>query len=128
MCKIVVASINLYAYANSVIKFNRQNHVEWYEQIQFTPGMMTLDHVVVTEDDPSTITHDISKTEFWERSKSWAEPYKNDDDRKFCNSCSRQSGQKLQKIKECSCTELTDKSIVGSPMSANYNQVWLVSR
>ncbi|KAK9725524.1 hypothetical protein RND81_05G150600 [Saponaria officinalis] len=67
------ASSNLYASANSVVKFNGLNYDEWSEQIRFTLGIMALDFAIITDEEPPAITDESSKDEIslyksWERS------------------------------------------------------------
>ncbi|KAL8143958.1 hypothetical protein V2J09_016990, partial [Rumex salicifolius] len=118
-------SSNLFASANSVVKFNGLNHDEWSEQIRFTLGIMALDLAILTDEGPSAITEESSEVEkaryeSWERSNrlslslmrmTMAESVKpsmpkTDNAREF-----------MRKIKECSQSDLADKSIVGSLMS-----------
>ena len=115
----------MYAYANSVIKFNGQNYGEWSEQIRFSLGVMALDHAILTEDEPSAITDESSETEksqheTWERSNrlslnlmrmTMAENFKPSMPK------TESAREFIEKIKECSQSELADKSIVGSLMS-----------
>ncbi|KAL8151241.1 hypothetical protein V2J09_021049 [Rumex salicifolius] len=119
------ASSSLFASANSVVKFNGLNHDEWSEQIRFTLGIMALDLAILTDEGPSAITEESSEVEksryeSWERSNrlslslmrmTMAESVKpsmpkTDNAREF-----------MRKIKECSQSDLADKSIVGSLMS-----------
>lgn len=117
------ASSNMFATANSVLKFNGLNYDEWSEQIRFTLGIMALDLAILTEE-PSAITDDSSETEksryeACERSNrlslnlmrmTMAESIKpsmpkTENARDF-----------MRMIKECSQSDLADKSIVGSLM------------
>ncbi|XP_042059437.1 uncharacterized protein LOC121803930 [Salvia splendens] len=119
------ASSNIYASANSVVKFNGQNYGEWSEQIRFSLGVMSLDHAILTEDEPAAITEESSETdksryETWERSNrlslnlmrmTMAESFKPSMPK------TESAREFIEKIKECSQSELADKSIVGSLMS-----------
>ncbi|KAL8161806.1 LOW QUALITY PROTEIN: hypothetical protein V2J09_013295 [Rumex salicifolius] len=119
------ASSSLFASSNSVVKFNGLNHDERSEQIRFTLGIMALDLAILTDEGPSAITEECSEVEksryeSWEQSNRlslslmrmmMAESVKpsmpkTDNAREF-----------MRKIKECSQSDLTDKSIVGSLMS-----------
>ena len=70
---IFVASANLFALGNGMVKFNGLNFADWFEQIQFQLGVMDLDMAIVSEEKPSTINEtstdaDKSFYEAWERS------------------------------------------------------------
>ncbi|KAG7564986.1 Integrase catalytic core [Arabidopsis suecica] len=119
------ASSNLFASANSVVKFNGLNYEEWSEQIRFTLGVMTLDHAILTDEEPSAITEESSETEksryeSWERSNrlslnlmrmTMAESVKPSMPK------TEKAREFIKKIKECSQSDLADKSIVGGLMS-----------
>ncbi|XP_024004861.1 uncharacterized protein LOC112082010 [Eutrema salsugineum] len=119
------ASSNLFASANSVIKFNGLNYGEWFEQIRFTLGVMALDSAILTDEEPSAITEDSSESEKsryerWERSNrlslnlmkmTMVESIKPSMPK------TEKAKEFLQKIKECSHSDLADKSIVGSLMN-----------
>ncbi|KAK9682456.1 hypothetical protein RND81_10G074900 [Saponaria officinalis] len=67
------ASPNMFACADSFIKFNRLNYDECSEKIWFTLGIMALDIVILTDEEPSAIKEDSSEAEktryeAWERS------------------------------------------------------------
>ena len=69
----LAASSNVFASANSVVKFNGINYGEWFEQIRFTLGVMALDSAILSDEEPSAITVDSSESEKsryerWERS------------------------------------------------------------
>lgn len=121
----IAALSSVFASANSIVKFNGLNYDDWSEQIRFTLGCMALDLAIIMEEQPSTITDASSETEKslyerWERSNrlslnlmrmTMAESIKpsmpkTDNAREF-----------MHKIKECSQSDLADKSIVGSLMS-----------
>uniref|UniRef100_A0A0D3B9L2 Germin-like protein n=1 Tax=Brassica oleracea var. oleracea TaxID=109376 RepID=A0A0D3B9L2_BRAOL len=51
-----VSSSNVFASANSVVKFNGLKYGEWFEQIRFTLGVMALDSAILTDEEPSAIT------------------------------------------------------------------------
>ncbi|XP_047978548.1 uncharacterized protein LOC125220420 [Salvia hispanica] len=86
---------------------------------------MALDHAILTEDEPSAITDESSETEksqheTWERSNrlslnlmrmTMAENFKPSMPK------TESAREFIEKIKECSQSELADKSIVGSLMS-----------
>ncbi|KAG7578785.1 Zinc finger CCHC-type [Arabidopsis thaliana x Arabidopsis arenosa] len=119
------ASSNLFASANSVVKFNGLNYEEWSEQIRFILGVMTLDHAILTDEEPSAITEESSETEksryeSWERSNrlslnlmrmTMAESVKPSMPK------TEKAREFIKKIKECSQSDLADKSIVGGLMS-----------
>ena len=48
----LAASSNVFASANSVVKFNGLNYGEWFEQIRFTLGVMALDSAILTDEEP----------------------------------------------------------------------------
>ncbi|GAB2295826.1 hypothetical protein Dimus_038381 [Dionaea muscipula] len=119
------ASSNIFASANSVVKFNGLNYDDWSEQIRFTLGIMALDLAILTDEKPSAITDassesEKSRYEAWERANrlslnlmrmTMAESVKpsmpkTENAREF-----------MRKIKECSQSDLADKSIVGSLMN-----------
>ncbi|GAB2270880.1 hypothetical protein Dimus_038883 [Dionaea muscipula] len=119
------ASSNIFASANSVVKFNGLNYDDWSEQIRFTLGIMALDLAILTDEKPSAITdasseNEKSRYEAWERANrlslnlmrmTMAESVKpsmpkTENAREF-----------MRKIKECSQSDLADKSIVGSLMN-----------
>jgi hypothetical protein len=107
------------------VKFNGQNYDDWSEQIRFTLGIMALDLAIIVKEKPAAITDESSDAEksfyeAWERVNrlslnlmrmTMAESIKpsmpkTENAREF-----------LEKIKECSQSDLADKSIVGSLMS-----------
>lgn len=107
------------------MKFNGQNYDDWSEQIRFTLGIMALDLAIIVKEKPAAITDESSDAEksfyeAWERANrlslnlmrmTMAESIKpsmpkTENAREF-----------LEKIKECSQSDLADKSIVGSLMS-----------
>ncbi|KAK9756504.1 hypothetical protein RND81_01G102400 [Saponaria officinalis] len=122
------ASSNLYASANSVVKFNGLNYDEWSEQIRFTLGIMALDFAIITDEEPPAITDESSKDEIslyesWERSNrlslilmrmTMAESIKPSMPK------TEKAKEFMTKIKECSQSELADKS--GSLMSELTNK------
>ena len=59
----LAASSNVFASADSVVKFNGFNYAEWFEQIQFTLSVMALDSAILTDEEPSAITVDSSEYE-----------------------------------------------------------------
>ncbi|KAF8091911.1 hypothetical protein N665_0432s0014 [Sinapis alba] len=119
------SSSNVFASANSVVKFNGLNYGEWFEQIRFTLGVMALDSAILTDEEPSAITVDSSESEKsryerWERSNrlslnlmrlTMAESIKPSMPK------TEKAREFIEKIKECSQSELADKSIVGSLMN-----------
>ncbi|KAL0714425.1 hypothetical protein Bca4012_021404 [Brassica carinata] len=121
----LAASSNVFASANSVVKFNGLNYGEWVEQIRFTLGVMALDSAILTDEEPSAITVDSSESEKsryerWERSNrlslnlmrlTMAESIKPSMPK------TEKAREFIEKIKECSQSELADKSIVGSLMN-----------
>ena len=121
----LAASSNVFASANSVVKFNGLNYGEWFEQIRFTLGVMALDSAILTDEEPSAITVDSSESEKsryerWERSNrlslnlmrlTMAESIKPSMPK------TEKAREFIEKIKECSQSELADKSIVGSLMN-----------
>ncbi|RID52910.1 hypothetical protein BRARA_G00340 [Brassica rapa] len=121
----LAASSNVFASVNSVVKFNGLNYGEWFEQIRFTLGVMALDSAILTDEEPSAITVDSSESEKsryerWERSNrlslnlmrlTMAESIKPSIPK------TEKAREFLEKIKECSQSELADKSIVGSLMN-----------
>lgn len=121
----LAASSNLFASANSVVKFNGLNYGEWSEQIRFSLGVMALDSAILTDEEPSAITEESSESEKsryerWERSNrlslnlmrmTMAESIKPS------MPTTEKAREFLQKIKECSQSDLADKSIVGSLMN-----------
>ncbi|KAL8159252.1 hypothetical protein V2J09_000789 [Rumex salicifolius] len=118
------AASNLFASASSVVKFNGLNYDDWSEQIRFTLGIMKLDHAILAEIEPSAITGDSSEMEkslyeAWERSNrlslslmrmTMAEGIKPSMPK------TEKAKDFMLKIKECSQSDLADKSIVGSLM------------
>ncbi|XP_048605344.1 uncharacterized protein LOC125582928 [Brassica napus] len=120
-----ISSSNVFASANSVVKFNGLNYGEWFEQIRFTLGVMALDSAILSDEEPSAITVDSSKSEKsryerWERSNrlslnlmrlTMAESIKPSMPK------TEKAREFIEKIKECSQSELADKSIVGSLMN-----------
>ncbi|KAL0897386.1 hypothetical protein Bca101_081347 [Brassica carinata] len=121
----LAASSNVFASANSVVKFNGLNYGEWVEQIRFTLGVMALDSAILTDEEPSAITVDSSESEKsryerWERSNrlslnlmrlTMAESIKPSMPK------TEKAREFIEQIKECSQSELADKSIVGSLMN-----------
>ncbi|CAA7053517.1 unnamed protein product [Microthlaspi erraticum] len=121
----LAASSSLFASANSVVKFNGLNYGEWSEQIWFTLGVMALDSAILTDDEPAAIIEESSEAEKsrferWERSNrlslnlmrmTMAESIKPSMPK------TEKAREFLQKIKECSQSDLADKSIVGSLMN-----------
>nr|ABW74555.1 gag-pol protein [Boechera divaricarpa] len=119
------ASSNVVASANSVTKFNGLNYGEWSEQIRFTLGVMGLDRAIISNEKPPAITVDSSESdktryENWERYNrlslnlmrmSMAESIKPSMPK------TENAMEFLEKIKECSHSDLADKSIVGSLMN-----------
>ncbi|KAK9666063.1 hypothetical protein RND81_14G157400 [Saponaria officinalis] len=119
------ASPNMFACADSFIKFNGLNYDEWSEKIRFTLGIMALDIAILTDEEPSAIKEDSSEAEktryeAWERSNrlslnlmrmTMAENIKPSMPK------TEKAREFMQKVKECSQSELADKSIVGSFMS-----------
>ncbi|KAK9669262.1 hypothetical protein RND81_13G120100 [Saponaria officinalis] len=119
------ASPNMFACADSFIKFNGLNYDEWSEKIRFTLGIMALDIAILTDEEPSAIKEDSSEAEktryeAWERSNrlslnlmrmTMAENIKPSMPK------TEKAREFMQKVKECSQSELADKSIVGSLMS-----------
>lgn len=121
----LAASSSLFASANSVVKFNGLNYGEWSDQIRFTLGAMALDRAIITDEEPSAITEESSeneksKYEAWERSNrlslnlmrmTMAESIKPSMPK------TEKAREFIEKLKECSQSELADKSIVGSLMN-----------
>ncbi|KAF9673718.1 hypothetical protein SADUNF_Sadunf10G0053300 [Salix dunnii] len=119
------ASSNLFASANSVVKFNGLNYEEWSEQIRFSLGVMSLDQAILTDEEPAAITNESSELEksryeTWERSNrlclnllrmSMAESIKPSMPK------TEKAREFILKIKEQSQSDVADKSIVGSLMS-----------
>lgn len=54
-------SMNLFASGNSVVKFNGLNYADWFEQIQFTLGVMDLDLAIITDEKLAAITEASSE-------------------------------------------------------------------
>ncbi|KAK9725947.1 hypothetical protein RND81_05G179600 [Saponaria officinalis] len=112
-------SSNIPASANSVVKFNGLSYDEWSEQIRFTLGIMALDLAILSDEEPSAITDKSSKDEIslyetWERSNrlslnlmrlTMAESIKPSMPK------TEKAREFMKKIKECSQSELADKSI-----------------
>ena len=121
----LAVSTNLFALGNGLLKFNKQNYIDWAEQVNFNLGVMDLDLTIITDEKPAAITEtsteaDKSFYEAWERSNrlslhllrmTMAENVKpsvpkTDNAREF-----------MMKIKEYSQSDIADKSIVGNLMS-----------
>ncbi|KAK9740964.1 hypothetical protein RND81_03G073300 [Saponaria officinalis] len=115
----------MFASADSVVKFNGLNYDEWALKIQYTLGIMALDIAILTDEEPKAIKDDSSEAEkccyqAWEKSNRLAlnlmkmtmvdnikpSMHKTEKVREF-----------MHKVKECSQSDLADKSIVGSLMS-----------
>ncbi|KAL6634651.1 hypothetical protein ACP70R_027322 [Stipagrostis hirtigluma subsp. patula] len=107
-----------------LVKFNGLNYADWSEQIRFQLGAMNLDQALVLDEKPAAITETSSKDERshyddWERSN------------RLCLSLMRltiaenvkplmpkteDAKEFMMKLKECSHSDITDKSVVGSLM------------
>ena len=118
-------SMNLYGVGNDIVKFNGLNYDEWSEQIRFQLGFMDLDLALLMDEKLATITETSSEEDkslyhAWKKSNqlslslmkiTLAENVKpsmpkTDDAKEF-----------MEKIKEYSQSDITDKSIVSSLMN-----------
>ncbi|KAJ1386813.1 hypothetical protein SESBI_40504 [Sesbania bispinosa] len=122
--------MNLFGMGNGVVKFTKLNYADCSEQIQFQLGVFDLDLAIVMDEMLPAITEtstddDKSLYEAWQRSNrlslnlmrmTMAENVKpsmpkTENAREF-----------MKMIKEYSQSDITDKSVVGTLMTARLNQ------
>ncbi|XP_074318051.1 uncharacterized protein LOC141654768 isoform X2 [Silene latifolia] len=119
------ASPNLFASADSFVKFNGLNYDEWALKIQYTLGIMALDIAILTDEVPTKITPESSEAEkchyqAWEKSNRLGLHLMRmtmADNIKSSMPKTEKAREFMLKVKECSQSDLADKSIVGSLMS-----------
>ncbi|XP_074288006.1 uncharacterized protein LOC141613164 [Silene latifolia] len=119
------ASPNMFASADSFVKFNGLNYDEWALKIQYTLGIMALDIVILTDEVPTEITPQSSEAEkchyqAWEKSNRLGLHLMRmtmADNIKPSMPKIEKAREFMLKVKECSQSDLAAKSIVGSLMS-----------
>ncbi|XP_074296995.1 uncharacterized protein LOC141627663 [Silene latifolia] len=121
----IAASPNLFASADSFVKFNGINYDEWALKIQYTLGIMALDIAILTDEVPTEITPQSPEAEkchyqAWEKSNRLGLHLMRmtmADNIKPPMPKTEKAREFMLKVKECSQSDLVDKSIVGSLMS-----------
>ncbi|XP_074313540.1 uncharacterized protein LOC141648719 [Silene latifolia] len=119
------ASPNMFASADSFVKFNGLNYDEWALKIQYTLGIMALDIAILTDEVPTKITPESSEAEkchyqAWEKSNRLGLHLMRmtmADKIKPSMPKTEKATEFMLKVKECSQSDLADKSTVGSLMS-----------
>ncbi|XP_074293728.1 uncharacterized protein LOC141620869 [Silene latifolia] len=121
----IAASPNLFASADSFVKFNGLNYDEWALKILYTLSIMALDIAILTDEVPTKITPESSEAEKchyqdWEKSNRLGLHLMRmtmADNIKPSMPKTEKAREFMLKVKECSQSDLADKSIVGSLMS-----------